>query len=125
MIETGFVIKIHEILINEYGGIHGVRDLASLQSALSRPFTTFDQKDLYASTPAKAASLIESLISNHPFLDGNKRIGYFMMRFFLLKNKYDIQATEKEKYAFVMGIASGKISFDEIEKWIAGKVVSI
>ncbi len=118
MIEVDFVIKVHEILINEFGGTHGIRDLKSLKSALGRPFASFDQQELYPSIFDKAAALIESLISNHPFIDGNKRIGYFILRFFLLNNKYDIHASQQEKYDFVIRIASGDISFDEIVAWI-------
>ena len=125
MIEIGFAIKIHEILINEYGGTHGIRDLSGLQSALSRPFSSFDKKELYPSIFAKAAALIESLILNHPFLDGNKRIGYFIMRFFLLDHNYDIQASQQEKYNFVISIATGKLSYEEIKAWITEKSVSI
>lgn len=125
MIETDFAIKIHEILINEYGGTHGIRDLNSLQSALARPFASFDQKELYPSVFSKAAALIESLISNHPFLDGNKRVGYFFLRFFLLTNNYDIQATQQEKYDFVISIATGNFSYEEIKVWITEKSRSI
>jgi len=121
MIEADFAIKIHEILINEYGGTHGMRDLNSLKSALARPFASFDQKELYPSIFSKAAALIESLISNHPFLDGNKRVGYFFLRFFLLSHNYDIQATQQEKYDFVISIATGNLSFEEIRAWITEK----
>ena len=72
MINLDLVINIHELLIEQYGGIHGIRDSKVLESAIARPFMTFDQKDLYPSPILKAAALIESLISNHPFLDGNK-----------------------------------------------------
>ena len=121
MIEADFAIKIHEILINEYGGSHGMRDLNSLKSALARPFASFDQKELYPSIFSKAAALIESLISNHPFLDGNKRVGYFFLRFFLLSHNYDIQATQQEKYDFVISIATGNLSYEEIRAWITEK----
>jgi len=121
MIEADFAIKIHEILINEYGGTHGMRDLNSLKSALARPFASFDQKELYPSIFSKAAALIESLISNHPFLDGNKRVGYFFLRFFLLSHNYDIQDIHQEKYDFVISIATGNLSFEEIRAWITEK----
>jgi death-on-curing protein len=81
MIDKAFVIKIHEMLISEYGGTPGIRDINSLESAIARPSASFDQNDLYPSIFSKAAALIESLISNHPFVDGNKRVGYFCLRF--------------------------------------------
>ena len=73
MISVDEVINIHDILIDKYGGSHGIRDINALESAITRPFMTFDQKDLYPSLTAKASALIESLISNHPFIDGNGR----------------------------------------------------
>ncbi|MEI7724937.1 MAG: type II toxin-antitoxin system death-on-curing family toxin [Bacteroidota bacterium] len=118
MIKVDLVITIHELLIEKYGGIHGIRDSKGLNSAITRPFMTFDQQELYPTPISKAAALIESLICNHPFLDGNKRIGYVMMRFFLLQNKLDIKATQSEKYNFVIKIANGQIQFEQILTWI-------
>ncbi|MCX6238064.1 MAG: Fic family protein [Bacteroidia bacterium] len=83
MIEVQDVIRVHEILIDKFGGCQGIRDLTLLESALSRPYQTFDQKDLYSSPLEKAAALIESILINHPFIDGNKRIGYTLMRLLL------------------------------------------
>jgi len=121
MIKVELVITIHELLIEKYGGIQGIRDSKGLDSAIIRPFMTFDQQELYPTPVSKAAALIESLICNHPFLDGNKRIGYVMMRFFLLQNKLDIKATQSEKYDFVIKIANGQIQFDQILAWIEEK----
>ena len=75
MIRIEEVVNIHEILIDKFGGSHGIKDIKGLESVINRPFMTFDQKDLYSTPVEKAAALIESLISNHPFVDGNKRIG--------------------------------------------------
>ena len=122
MIKVELVITIHELLIEKYGGIHGIRDSKGLDAAITRPFMTFDQQELYPSPISKSAALIESLICNHPFLDGNKRIGYVMMRFFLLQNKLDINTTQSEKYDFVIKIANGQIQFDQILAWIEGNV---
>ena len=91
MINIELVINLHGILIDKFGGIHGVRDFNALESAINRPFMTFDQKELYPSQIDKAAALIESIISNHPFIDGNKRIGYVLMRYFLSENDLDIK----------------------------------
>lgn len=106
--------KLHNVLIERFGGGHGIRDHALLQSALSRPFQTFDGNDLYTTVLEKAASLIESILTNHPFVDGNKRTGYALMRLFLLNNGLDISATQSGKYEFVINIASGKIRYEEI-----------
>ena len=110
--------QIHKILIDTFGGAHGIRDLSALESALSRPFQTFDDKELYPTAIDKAAALAESILNNHPFIDGNKRTGYVLMRLFLLQNGQDINATQVEKYEFVISIASGKIRFEEIVSWL-------
>jgi death-on-curing protein len=125
MIKIELVITIHELLIEKYGGIHGIRDIKSLESAIARPFMTFEKENLYPTPIIQATALIESLISNHPFLDGNKRIGYVMMRFFLMQNKIDLKATQSEKYDFVINIASGQLNFDQIKAWISDKTVNI
>jgi death on curing protein len=123
MIKVEEVINIHEILIEKFGGTRGIRDRNALESALGRPFMTFDQKELYPTPVEKAAALIESLITNHPFVDGNKRIGYFIMRYFLLGENIDIQATQTEKYNFVMKIAQGQSSFESICDWLIQKII--
>ena len=123
MIRLEFVINIHEILIEKFGGIHGIRDKKALESAISRPFMTFDQQDLYPSPIEKAAALLESVISNHPFIDGNKRIGYVLMRYFLMENNLDVKATQTEKYEFVIRIAQGQLSFEQIHKWLSERVI--
>jgi death-on-curing protein len=119
------VIKIHTILIDRFGGIQGVRDYNALESAINRPFMTFDQQDLYPSPIEKAAAFIESLISNHPFLDGNKRIGYVLMRYFLLRNGYNIVATQSQKFDFVIKIAEGKLHYEQINAWLSDKAKKI
>jgi len=123
MIRLEFVINIHEILIEKFGGIHGIRDKKALESAISRPFMTFDQQDLYPSPIEKAAALLESVISNHPFIDGNKRIGYVLMRYFLMENNLDVKATQTEKYEFVIRIAQGQLSFEQIHTWLSERVI--
>ncbi len=123
MIDINEVLKIHQLLIEHFGGTTGVRDNNLLESALSRPIATFDGKDLYISIEEKAAAIIESIVTNHPFIDGNKRTGYVIMRLFLLKNGNDIKATQKEKYEFVIAISSGKLHFKEILDWIKKHII--
>jgi len=110
--------QIHKILIDRFGGSHGIRNQGALLSALSRPFQTFDGKELYVTPIQKAAALIESILVNHPFIDGNKRTGYVLMRLLLIENSYDIQAGQDEKYQFVVRIASGKSNFNDIVYWL-------
>ena len=118
MIPLKEVEQVHKLLIDTFGGSHGIRDLPALLSALARPFQTFDNKELYPTSIDKAASLLESIVSNHPFIDGNKRTAYVLARLFLLQNRMDIKASQQDKYEFVMSIASGKMRFEEIVSWI-------
>jgi len=122
MIDIQDVILIHEILIENFGGSKGIRDHGLLESAISRPFQTFDKEDLYSNPVEKAAALIESVLINHPFVDGNKRIGYVLMRLLLMEFGVDIIATEEEKYDFVIKIAEGKYHQTEIIEWIIDKI---
>lgn len=118
MISIEEVLQIYNILIERFGGSNGVRDLELLDSSISRPFNTFGQQDLYPTIIDKAAAIIESIVRNHPFVDGNKRTGYALMRLLLLSNDIDIIASEDEKYDFVISIASGELTFEQIKRWI-------
>lgn len=118
MISLEFILGLHQILIKKYGGSSGVRDQAVLESAIHRPFQTFDGEDLYQTPIEKAAALLESIVKNHPFVDGNKRTGYVAMRLFLKKNSLDIKATEDEKYDFVIKVASGEMDSSAIQGWL-------
>ncbi len=122
MIDIHDAIRIHEVIIDKFGGIQGVRDYSLWESALSRPFQTFDQKDLYSSPICKAAALIESILINHPFLDGNKRVGYVLMRLLLMDYGLNFTASQDEKYDFVIMIARGDYHYSEIVDWINNKL---
>ena len=118
MIQIEDVKSIHSILIEQFGGSQGIRDEAALEAAIARPYSTFDGKDLYPTPEEKASAIIESIVVNHPFIDGNKRTGYVLMRLILLNAGIDIHASEEEKYEFVIGIASGRMKKNAILNWI-------
>ncbi|RKR81616.1 death-on-curing protein [Mucilaginibacter gracilis] len=122
MIGLNEVKNIHEILIQQFGGGNGIRDINLLQSALARPFATFVETDLYPTTIDKASAILESILINHPFIDGNKRTGYVLMRLILLEAGLDIIADEHEKYAMVIAVSKGDYRFDEIKKWLTKHV---
>jgi death-on-curing protein len=118
MIDYQDVLEIHQVLIREFGGSQGIRDERGLKSALERPFGGVGQTEFYPSPEEKAAAMLESIVKNHPFIDGNKRTGYVLMRLVLLEFGKDLQATQNEKYEFVIAIASGQIDFEQIATWI-------
>jgi death-on-curing protein len=118
MITVNFANKLHDILIEDFGGSKGIRDLGGLQAALARPYATFDQQDLYPTPIDKAAALFESLIINHPFVDGNKRIAFALMRLMLRKNGFDIGADEDALYNMVIAASMGELKFEEIRAWL-------
>ena len=118
MISRKEVEIIHNILIDKFGGSKGTRDIGLLESALARPFATFDRNDLYPTSIEKAAAILESIAINHPFIDGNKRTAYTLMRLVLLEDDFDIAASQEEKYNLVISVSTGKYRFDEIKSWI-------
>ena len=85
MISYEEAIQIHELLILKFGGLAGLRDPEAFKSALTRLYQTFEDQDLYPTPEEKAAAILESIISNHPFLDGNKRLGFVLMKLILLE----------------------------------------
>ena len=118
MIDINEVEKIHDILIDKFGGAKGIRDKGLLESSINRPFQTFDGQELYPSPVDKAAAIFESLITNHPFIDGNKRTAYVLMRLMLKNHNIDINLGQNDKYDFVIKAASGQLTFDQIKTWI-------
>lgn len=111
------VLFIHSRLIDETGGSHGIRDLGLLQSAVSRPMATFGGEDLYPDIFQKAAALMESLVKNHPFIDGNKRTAISSAGLFLRINGYSLETSQKELEDFTLKMATGKIALNDAAKW--------
>lgn len=111
------VLFLHARLIEETGGSHGVRDMGLLLSALGRPQATFEGKDLHPTIYQKAAALAESMINNHPFVDGNKRTGIGTAVLFLSLNGYVVTASNQELLDLTMEIAQKRNSIDEIANW--------
>ena len=113
------VISIHSSLIEATGGTDGVRDIGLLESALEAPFQTFDGKDLYPALIQKAARLGHSLVSNHPFVDGNKRIGIHTMLVFLAVNGVEIECTQKELIDIGLSLADGTMDAEKLLIWLS------
>ncbi|MDY5819164.1 MAG: type II toxin-antitoxin system death-on-curing family toxin [Treponema sp.] len=111
------VIKLHSSLIAKTGGMDGIRDENLLDSALKSPFQTFDGNELYPDIFDKASQLCYSLVENHPFADGNKRIGVHLTLLFLKINNENIEYSQAELIDFGLNIASGKMNKDDIKAW--------
>lgn len=112
------ILFIHNRLIEETGGLHGVRDLSMLLSALGRPQSTFDGRDLYDGVFSKGAALLDSLIRNHPFVDGNKRTAITSTGLFLKINGYALQVENEEMVRFTLICAQSQTNLDEIALWL-------
>lgn len=108
------VVEIHSVLIERFGGPIGVRDLGLLESALYRPQTGY-----YESLAEMAAAMFESLIKNHPFVDGNKRVAFFATDVFLRMNGYKFQVEAKQAHAFLMGLFdSDSCDLEHLRPWV-------
>ena len=115
------VIAIHHHQIHEYGGIHGLRDQGALESAVFRPQTGY-----YSDLSEEAAALLESLVNNHAFLDGNKRVGFAAAHTFLLVNGFDLDVTSKAGFDFMIKtLAEGKFHFALLHEWIVRHLVLV
>lgn len=118
MVTIQEVLAIHKEVVALYGGADGVRDKGALESAIARPFQTFGGEELYPNFYEKAAAIGESIMMNHPFVDGNKRTGYVLMETILRVNGYKIIAGDDALYEFVVGITTGEKRFAEIVEWL-------
>jgi death-on-curing protein len=115
------VIAIHHHQIEEYGGVHGLREQGALEAAVFRPQTGY-----YNDLSEEAAALLESLVNNHAFLDGNKRVGFAAVHTFLLVNGFDLDFTSKAAFLFVMkALEDRKFRFALLHEWIAGHLVPL
>lgn len=117
------VLLLHQLIVESTGGDESVRDRDLLDSALSNAFQTFGGKDLYPSKEEKAAALGYSLISNHAFVDGNKRIGMYIMIAFLQVNGIKIKAKNIAVEELGMRIAAGDAKYEDVLKWIRKNII--
>lgn len=112
------VIEIHRLMIEEFGGRPDIHDFTLLHSAVERPKATFGGDDLYPTIFEKATALIQSLILNHPFDDGNKRTAITACSRFLFINGLYLKLPQKESIHFTLDIDSHKLSFTQIARWL-------
>lgn len=114
------VMELYRRIMQRTGGAVGIRDLSLLESSLAQPRMTFGSRELYPTLIDKASALGFSLVQNHPFLDGNKRIGHAAMETFLVLNGFEIDASVDEQEELVLKIASGKMNREELAAWLQG-----
>jgi len=112
------VVAMHSELIAQSGGLDGIRDANMLDASINSPFHTFDGQYLYPTLQAMSAHFAFSLIKNHPFLDGNKRIGILSMLVFLDINGLPVTCTDDELVTLGLGLADSSITEPELIEWI-------
>ena len=112
------VLLLHQLLIANTGGADGVRDMGLLESALESVYVSFDGHELYPTKEEKGARLGYTLIANHAFVDGNKRIGMYVMLTFLEVNGLDLQCTNEEVVRLGLGVAAGEIKYKDVLAWV-------
>lgn len=112
------VLFIHMRLIAETGGSSGLRDLGLLAAAVARPQATFDGQDLYPDRFTKTAALLDSLIHNHPFVDGNNRVAITAAAFFLALNGRRLTVSNENMERFTLLAAQSQLTFEQMTKWL-------
>ena len=111
------VLALHQALLGAFGGSSGLRDRGALEAALARPALTFAGEDLYADEPAKAAAFMHSLVLNHPFIDGNKRVGAAGAELFLRWNGWDVEVADEEFETVTLSVAAGELDVEAVAIW--------
>jgi death on curing protein len=112
------VVELHRRLLQATGGAPGIRDLGALEAAVAQPKAVFDSADLYSTLVEKAAALCFSLIQNHPFLDGNKRVGHAAMETFLVLNGAEVDARVEDQERVILDLAAGRIDRIQLIDWL-------
>lgn len=115
-LEINDILTIHQILLEQFGGMPGIRDEGLLESAVSQPQATFFGELLHPTIHVQAAAYLYHLAKNHPFLDGNKRTAFGAMEAFLRLNGYNLDFSDEEAYQIVMQVAQGEMSKEELAR---------
>ena len=119
------VLRLHEAILEQSGGATGLRNLGALESAVAQPSMTFGGSDLYPTLEEKAAALCFSLVSNHAFVDGNKRIAHAAMEALLMLNGLELQASVDEQERLMLGLASSSLRREALVAWIREHAVPV
>ena len=119
------VLELHRTVLERWGGAGGIRDVNALESALAQPRQSFGGVDLYPNLATKASALCFSLVLNHPFVDGNKRVGHAAMEVFLLVNGHEIRAGVDEQEQLMLQLAAGHLKRDALVEWVKQHVTPV
>ncbi|MBN3946322.1 MAG: type II toxin-antitoxin system death-on-curing family toxin [Nostoc sp. NMS7] len=117
------VLELYHHIVEQSGGSAGISNMGGLESAIAQPQMTFAGEELYPTIVEKASALGFSLIKNHPFIDGNKRIGHAAMEVFLVLNGFEINAALDEQERVILQVASGELVRDEFSEWLQNQIV--
>lgn len=112
------VLELHANVIARWGGAPEIRDIGMLESAIAQPQMTFGGQELYPDVAAKASAIGFSLVCNHPFIDGNKRVGYAAMETFLVMNGYELECSVDETEQIFLSVASGTTRRQDLLDWL-------
>ncbi len=121
----GELIELHRRIIEQSGGANGIRDLGLAESALAQPHMSFGGSELYSTLAEKAAALCFSLVMNHPFVDGNKRIGHAAMETFLVMNGFELNADVDESETAILRLAAGEFDRIPFTEWVVDHVTEV
>ena len=116
------VLDLHAAIVEQSGGAQGVRDLGALESALAQPSQTFEGRDLHPTLAAKVSTMGFSLIQNHPFIDGNKRIGHAAMEAMLMLNGHEFTADVDDAERTILQVASGAMNREALQNWVLARM---
>lgn len=115
------ILLLYQMIVQTTGGAFGIKSEELLESAIEAPYQTFDGNELFPTKLEKAARLGFGLISNHPFVDGNKRIGAYIMISFLEVNGIHIDFSDEEIESIALGVASGKMKYEDVLSFLKNK----
>jgi len=124
-LSLGEVLALHRRILAESGGRPGLRDLGAIASALTQPKVSVGGEDAYPSLMDKAAALGYSLIRNHGFIDGNKRIAHAAMEVFLVMNGMELRASVDDQERFMLALATGEVSREALAQWLRAHVTQL
>ncbi len=112
------LLRLHEMQWRTFGGAPGLRDRGGLEAAAARPQMTFGGEDLYPDLAAKAAALMHSLVLNHPFVDGNKRLGAMAAELLLAANDHELDAADDALFELTLAVARGEVPAEALAIWL-------